>query len=234
MTADELSERLSVPVRRESTAEQVAGALRGLIVEGGLTPGTRLSEAELAERLSVSRNTAREGLRILISEGLVRRKIHRGAYVAEIEADDLRDIFRVRRLIEVTAVRELIETGADLAPLEAELDAVAAAAGATNGAVLAADLRFHQTLVEQIHSERLETLYGAASAEMAVCVALSSGAEVHAAQLVRELRGLMAALRKGNVDRAVELLTKHLAAGERRLLARFEAPTETITAARPA
>src|SRR3712207_5450747 len=106
---------LSLRLRRESTAEQVAGALRDLIVGGGLAPGTRLREAPLSQQLGVSRNTLREALHILVSQGLVRHQAHRGAYVAELDADDVRDIFRVRRLVELAAVRELVAGSADLA-----------------------------------------------------------------------------------------------------------------------
>src|SRR5207244_9230402 len=114
-------------VRRESTAEQVAGALRGLIVDGTVHPGTHLSEGPVSQQLGVSRNTVREALQILVSQGLVRREIHRGAYVAEIDADDVRDLFRVRRLVELAVVREVAEADVDLSELAEQLDAVAGA-----------------------------------------------------------------------------------------------------------
>jgi DNA-binding GntR family transcriptional regulator len=66
-------------LRRESTAQQVASALRELIVTGGLPSGAHLREAALAQQLGVSRNTVREAVQILVSDGLVRREMHRGA-----------------------------------------------------------------------------------------------------------------------------------------------------------
>ena len=42
-------------LRRESTAQQVASALRELIVTGGLPAGAHLREAALAQQLGVSR-----------------------------------------------------------------------------------------------------------------------------------------------------------------------------------
>ena len=216
---------LSLQLRRESTAEQVAGALRGLIVGGGLAPGTHLREAPLSQQLGVSRNTLREALHILVSQGLVRHQAHRGAYVAELDAEDVRDIFRVRRLVELAAVRELVADGTDLAELERQVAALAEAVetGARSADVLDADLGFHATLVEQVHSERLGTLYAAVSTEMSVCLTLSAGAEVRGEQLLRDARAVLAAMRKRDADRAAELLEEHLAAGELRLLARFQA-----------
>jgi DNA-binding GntR family transcriptional regulator len=225
MAPDKAVEPLSLLVRRESTAEQVAGALRGLIIDGALSPGTHLREGPLSQQLGVSRNTVREALHILVGQGVVRREIHRGAYVAELDAEDVRDIFRVRRLVELAAVRELIAVGQDLGALEralAELvDAVQGGRGTDE--VLDADLRFHQTLVELVHSDRLGALYTSMSTEMSVCLTLSTGVEVHGDRLIRELRALLNAMRKGDAEKAVAVLLQHLAAGERRLLARFDA-----------
>ncbi|MGW2368264.1 GntR family transcriptional regulator [Streptomyces sp. NPDC001667] len=52
---------------------QVADALRREIVEGVYPPGGQLpSEAQLQARFSMSRNTVRAGLKLLVSEGLIR------------------------------------------------------------------------------------------------------------------------------------------------------------------
>src|SRR6478672_2065019 len=85
----------AVHLRRESTAEQVAAALRELIVSARLAPGTHLREGPLASQLGVSRNTVREAVQILVSRGLVTREIHRCAYVARLTVDDVHDLFRV-------------------------------------------------------------------------------------------------------------------------------------------
>ncbi|HET8866795.1 MAG TPA: GntR family transcriptional regulator, partial [Agrococcus sp.] len=43
----------------------LADTLRAQIIQGAFTPGERLSESALAERLEVSRNTLREAFRVL-------------------------------------------------------------------------------------------------------------------------------------------------------------------------
>src|SRR5260370_40924639 len=45
--------------------------LRECILDGTLTPGTKLSQVSLAEQLGISRTPLREGLRMLQEEGLV-------------------------------------------------------------------------------------------------------------------------------------------------------------------
>jgi len=52
----EVSELLGAEIRRQSTAEQVAAAIRDAIFSGRLAPGSSLREISLAEELGVSRN----------------------------------------------------------------------------------------------------------------------------------------------------------------------------------
>jgi DNA-binding GntR family transcriptional regulator len=202
--ADEFERELpNIQVRRESTAEQVATVLRGLIVAGTITPGTHLSEGPVSQQLGVSRNTVREALQILVSQGLVRREIHRGAYVSELDADDVRDLFRVRRLIELAAVRELTITGADLRELEAQLGTIAAAPTAAE--VRTAELQFWLTLVELVRSERFGALHASVATELQLPVALAGDETVNAKKTVRHLRSIIAAMRRGDAEHAAGL-----------------------------
>jgi DNA-binding GntR family transcriptional regulator len=185
---------LPIEVRRESTAEQVASALRDLIVDGTVRPGTHLSEGPVSQQLGVSRNTVREALQILISQGLVRREMHRGAYVAEVNADDVRDIFRVRRLVELAVVGELAGAGVEFAELSEQIAAVAAATSP----------------IEIVHSERFGALHAAALNELQLSVALVVETPFDQQRLARQLRSLVAALRKGDADRARSIAARRL------------------------
>ena len=77
----------ALPVARIRPAYvQIAGHIRDLIVRGVLVPGQRLpSEERLGENFGVSRNTVREALRSLASEGLLvtRRGVSGGTFVAQ-------------------------------------------------------------------------------------------------------------------------------------------------------
>ena len=64
----------------------VAQRLRALIVEGGIAPGQKLNERELAERLQVSRTPLREALKLLTAEGLVERLPNRGAIAVQLSS----------------------------------------------------------------------------------------------------------------------------------------------------
>jgi len=203
------SELPSVRLQRESTAEQVATALRELIIAGTIGAGTHLSEGPVSQQLGVSRNTIREALQILVSQGLVRREIHRGAYVSELDADDVRDLFRVRRLIELAAIREFARSRMDASNLEPRLAQIAAAE--SNVDVLNAELRLWQTVVEMVESERFVGLHAATISELQLSVALAGTGDIDQKAIVRKLRSIVAALRRGDPDRAATLMAERLA-----------------------
>lgn len=226
-TTGELDAMLQL--RRESTADQVAAALRDLIISVALPAGTRLREGPLAAQLGVSRNTVREAIQVLVSEGLVTRQIHRGAYVAKLTADDVKDVFRVRRLVEVSAVRE-VAGRADLGSLHDALAALSAAVeSGRRSSVAEADLAFHTALVELMNSERLGGLYGSVEAEMLRCISLVAPASPEPKQLVEDHRAILAALEHGSVERASELLERHLSGSEQLLIAALESLTASST-----
>ena len=89
-----------------STAERVADAVREEVVEGRLRPGARLPEQRLCTALGVSRNTVREAMSQLVTERVLAREPNRGVFVARPDADAVRDVYRVRRLVEPAAVRD--------------------------------------------------------------------------------------------------------------------------------
>lgn len=101
-------------------AEQAARSLREDILSGSLPAGTRLGEADLAERLSVSRTPIREALSRLSAEGLVELQPNIGARVASWTREELREIFELRLQLEPFAVAQAVlkMKGEELAELD--------------------------------------------------------------------------------------------------------------------
>ncbi|MEW6048266.1 MAG: GntR family transcriptional regulator, partial [Bacillota bacterium] len=84
--------------------ESVYQTLRGEIVAGVLKPREPLSEYQIAARLGVSRTPVREALNRLAAEGLVEMGT-RGMVVADLDVEDIRDIYQVRTALESLAAR---------------------------------------------------------------------------------------------------------------------------------
>ena len=100
-------------------------ALRDQIVRAELAPGERLSEAELGERLGVSRTPIREALGRLRDDRLVEVRPQIGTFVARISPAAVSDAQFIREALECTAVRVSAELVGDesMAQMEENLRA---------------------------------------------------------------------------------------------------------------
>jgi DNA-binding GntR family transcriptional regulator len=136
-------------IEHKTLREAVADALREMIFSGELRAGDRLVEDRLAERLGVSRNPIREGIRAMEAIGLVEVVPRRGAYVASIDADDVQRIQEVRRVVEGWIVATAAERhdAEDLARIDEWL-ATGAKASRSRDRVLATEAHrgFHLAL----------------------------------------------------------------------------------------
>jgi DNA-binding GntR family transcriptional regulator len=92
-----------------SKADQVHAQLKEQIELGELQPGAPLSELSLVERTGASRTPVREALRRLAAEGLVDLTPRLGARVSRVSAQNVRDLFEFRQLLEPAAIRQATE-----------------------------------------------------------------------------------------------------------------------------
>jgi len=99
-------------VRPETLTEVVARHIRDGITEGRFAPGSPLREVHLAEQLGTSRGTVRDAIRQLADDGLVEVTPHRGAFVAALSLDRVRDLYELKLQLEPLATRQGVETGA--------------------------------------------------------------------------------------------------------------------------
>jgi DNA-binding GntR family transcriptional regulator len=110
---------------------RVADVLRGAIVQGDLSPGEQIRQAEWADRLGTSRIPVREALKSLAAEGLLSHDHNRGYFVTRFGADEMAQIYLMRRLLEAELLRTLADPEAET--LEAQRDLGRAAARAKMG-----------------------------------------------------------------------------------------------------
>lgn len=207
-------------LERTSTVSRLADALRARIIEGELLPGTRLPEHAVADLLGVSRNTLREAFRVLAHEQLVVHEPHRGVFVRTLDADDVRDIYATRRLVECAAVRAEGASPAAVAEVRAAVtDAETAVAEDRWHDVGTADLRFHSAVVALAGSRRLGDLMRRVMAELRLVFhAMGDPRRFHEPYVRRnaEIAGL---IERSRTAEAAEALLAYLTDAEGQLLA---------------
>jgi DNA-binding GntR family transcriptional regulator len=206
-------------IHRVSVADQVATIVRQRILTGELRPGTPLQEIQLAASLGVSRNTMREGIRILCLEGLLKRSIHRGVAVAQLALKDVREIYHLRRMLEISAIH--VAKNADPGILE-EMRAVLEqyeAAVATEDWVRAVsyDLQFHSLLIRFHGNKRLESFYQKVIGELRMGMVLVDSGHDDPGGLIPVHRRIYEMLSAGKFKPCAAILEQHLDDSESRL-----------------
>ena len=210
---------------RTSTADRVADAVREEAVEGRLRPGARLPEHDLCTALGVSRNTVREALSQLVTERVLVREPNRGVFVAEPDRDAVRDVYRVRRLVEPAAVLhgEAFDDAAVAAVRAAVSEGVAAAGAGHWTAVATANQHFHRALVAMADSPRLDQQMALLLAEMRLVFHRMPGVrEFHEPYLNRN-DAICALLEAGDRAAAAVEVERYLRDAEQQLLVAYDA-----------
>jgi len=199
-------------VRPPTAQEAVLTELRRAIGTGELRPGEQVLQDALADRFGVSRVPLREALKILEGEGLVVYRPHRGYFVAELDVDDLREVYRIRELLESEAVRVAVPrlTTDDLAAMQRASEEVDAASAAADLAGMTdANRRFHFLLIEASGMPRLSRLVRILWDATDVYRSLYYSDESHRSHVHDEHALVIAAARAGNAEAVVDLLRHH-------------------------
>ena len=105
---------MNAPLRLERPqllTDAVCDRIRSAIVDGEFALGQQMSEAQLAQRLGVSKTPVREALLRLKADGLVEIHPQRGSFVFRLDADGVGQLCRYRAMIETAALREAVAAG---------------------------------------------------------------------------------------------------------------------------
>ena len=233
-----------VPKRAGNLAERVVSALAAEIRQGALRPGDRLpTEAQAADRFSVSRTVVREALSRLQASGLVETRHGVGTFVSASRREsglraDAAEIATVVDLLEMLELRIGVESEAaalaarrrtqeHLGAIRAALDEFAAHLAAGRDTV-AADYRFH-SLVAQATGNRyftsLMASFGVKSIPRAALKLPDEALDVrrqYLAAVNREHEDIFGAIARGDADGARAAMRNHISNGRERLKLRQE------------
>ena len=214
---------------RASTAERVADVLRDLVMEGRVLPGTKLAEDSIAEALQVSRNTLREAFRLLNHERLVVHELNRGVFVRELVEADVVDIYRMRRILEVAALRSWGESGEadgerDRRVLDVRSAVSMGVAAAERGdwvGVGTANMHFHRSIAALANSTRIDEIMRQLLAEQRLVFHVMTRVRDFYEPYLGDNERIATLLEAGRSQDAVECLLGYLDRAERQLLRQF-------------
>jgi GntR family transcriptional regulator, trigonelline degradation regulator len=200
-------ERTPAPVRA-----QLVDNLRQAILDHRFAPGQRLIERELVELTGVSRTSVREALRELAAEGLVQTIPNRGVVVASLEADEARQFYQVRGVLEGLAGRLFVENASEAQrrALQKQMGVIERLA-ARGQSILEPKDRFYEILFSGGGNLALQQTASALHARVRALRSLSLSRPGRTEESLRELRDIMAAIDAGDAERAARACQQHVA-----------------------
>lgn len=220
----------AMPQKPQTVADQISAILREAIVGGTLPGGAVLRQDELAARFGFSRMPVRDALRQLETEGLVTIHPTKGAFVALMDGREITEIYAIRELLEVEALRLSCSklTGEKLNEAAETLDQIDAPANAARWSAL--NSIFHLALYSQCGNDRLLGLIEAHhnAADRYVRMLLSHLDYQGRSQ--SEHRDLLSACQKRDEKKAITVLRRHLREGHKTLVAAVRRADGAVTA----
>jgi DNA-binding GntR family transcriptional regulator len=191
--------------------------IRTLIVDGPLGPGARLGQAELADRLGISRTSVREALRRLAGDGIVEFEVNRGFFVADLGLDRVLERLEARWVLEPEIARLAAErhTEFDLDAMREAIEAEQAARSSDDAHD--ASRSFHVAVAAATRNDALrrllESLWIADVGRR--LLARRRRAPTWQTADVEEHRSILAAVEQGDADRAARLMREHVGSAVR-------------------
>lgn len=210
--------------REGSLRERVTARLRDAILNGQLKPGQKLVERELCSSLDISRTLLREALPQLQAEGLIKSVAHKGPSVASVDAEEAKQIYQVRRVLEALAAQEFARNASDehVKELREQLEELRAldrseAAGSMRN-LLIAKAGFYSVLFKgsgnQVVTQILTQLYN----RIVLYKRLSLSVTGRLEEAIAELEAVVEAIEARQPERARELSEVHVVNAERTVL----------------
>jgi DNA-binding GntR family transcriptional regulator len=221
ITAD-TSDRIK-SMRDTSLAKLVREDLLEHILKGVLKPGDRISEPDVANRLQVSRVPVREALRELESSGLVVSRKHAGVFVRAIEAQEVRDLYEIRSLLDGfagTKAASLPDAArhALSASLNASIAAMQQAHSQENlSSYYSENLHFHWLIVVAAHNEQLSRTYQEVVQKLHLARLQSLSHVTGMSTSIAEHQNISRAIAQGDCAQAQSLLAAHVTQAYARL-----------------
>jgi DNA-binding GntR family transcriptional regulator len=197
-------------LRRDTVRDQIKRVLLTRILDGTYRPGDRLLEMQIARELNASQAPVREALRELEALRLVETQPYRGTRVRAVNAQELREAYQVRAVLEEMAARTAApnfkgNTGA----LQAEVNALRTAARAHDlDAYAAHNLGLHRMIVQAAGNSILLRVWESLDLEARARIALAR-VSIDLREAAESHQAIVDAFNRGDGRTAGRLLREH-------------------------
>ncbi|MFC0675895.1 GntR family transcriptional regulator [Brachybacterium hainanense] len=210
MSTSQLLSGMSAP---PALSTLIADRLREMITSGGIAPGERLKEVELADSMDVSRGPVREAISLLTLEGLVETQRHRGARVITLDYADIEEIYSLRLAIERLAMQRCAERidAAVLARMDDVISRMRSLPPTSTGDEhVRLDLEFHDLVYDAADHSRLHRTWHMLRSQVAMFLTARTDRSEFRSKLHEEHQEMRDILATGDAAAAQQAIEKHI------------------------
>lgn len=186
-------------------------AIKMDILERRVSAGTRLVDSKLAEKYGISRTPIRDALMRLTEEGLV-ENTGKGYYVYMPSADDIRELFELRLMMDLYSARVIVEQRLLLNPdnrRRIDLSCDCPDGKIQDNSFVAADERFHGEMMALTGNSRLINYYNSIRNQMRAFRSVTARSEERMNQAKNDHMLIYQAIVLGDLAAAEEAIRKH-------------------------
>jgi len=211
--------QIDAPAPAGNATRRIVDAITHAIADRRLMPGTKLSEQKIGDIFDVSRTVVRQAFNQLSRDRLVVLEPARGAFVATPTAEEARDVFEVRSILETAITRQLcaVITDTQIRQLREHL---AREEAALENAEIPGRTRllgdFHLVLARMLGNQVLVQMLSELLARSSL-IALMRQSTQSAEESHDEHLAIVDAFERHDVKAAVRLVDKHLGNVQRNL-----------------
>lgn len=201
------------PMEPRTLRENVTNLLRRAIIDGSLAPGTELNQAQLAEKLGISRGPVREALGQLEQEGLIRNVPYKGVYVTPLTRKYVEELYSMRGALETFALTRSIDHAqpTDIEALNSIVEQMRQAGQEQDAERLVQlDMAFHDYLVRMADHELLYRVWKLLEIGVQRCLHARHKIYRTLEEVVGSHPALVDAIAVRDLERASQLLGEHI------------------------
>jgi DNA-binding GntR family transcriptional regulator len=203
----------TVTFENHTLADRIFRVLKTSIIRQEYTPGSRLVDQEVADRLGVSRTPVREAINRLAAEGLLEITPRRGVFVVALSQQEIKELYDVREALEILALELAENSLTDEKISKLEITIADYRSAFDKGDLLSCfdlDRRFHECLVESSGNSVLIETYRSLSGKIQISRWRHCHDRARTVKSLNEHEAILNALANHDVSLAKELTHHHI------------------------
>ena len=158
---ESFNEDLSSPAKDSSLSDQIYRQIKNRIIFCHYVPGQFLTESMLAKDFAVSKTPIKAAIRMLINEGWLEAAFRCKTRVSDVTAEDIRNIYEIRLLIEGYAIDQIFhrQLALEYAGRLSEKIRIARSNADTLASFLTQERMIHNELIQVCQNRRIINVY---------------------------------------------------------------------------